>query len=281
MRPNPLLALKLLTLDGNRTGVLFVFEHVELVPCAGGTVKSEHRNRRGWTRFIDALSALVEHGLDASAVLTCEHGISHAKGSCFDKHVGHVTTALVQAALHHRAQSTLPGVCHEIQHLCLEQHLFEQFVDVGAKLGRDLLTLVFSTPVLHENVHLGELLLDAVGVGRIAVHLVDRKNHGDLRSLGVVDCFLRLWHDTVIRGNHDDGQVRDLGATRTHGRKGLVTRGVEKGHFLSALQLHGVGTDVLGDAAGLTRNDVRLAHKIQQRRLPMVNVAHDRHDRRT
>ena len=40
-----------------------------------------------------------------------------------------------------------------------------------------------------------------------------------------------------------------------------------------------VGADVLGDAAGLAGRDLGLADRVEQRRLAVVDVAHDRHDR--
>jgi hypothetical protein len=42
-----------------------------------------------------------------------------------------------------------------------------------------------------------------------------------------------------------------------------------------------VGTDVLGDAAVLAGDDVRVAERIQQPGLTVVNVTHDGDDRRT
>ena len=41
-----------------------------------------------------------------------------------------------------------------------------------------------------------------------------------------------------------------------------------------------VGADVLGDAAGLALGDLGLAHRVEQRGLAVVDVAHDRDDRR-
>ena len=41
-----------------------------------------------------------------------------------------------------------------------------------------------------------------------------------------------------------------------------------------------VGADVLRDAAGLARDDLGLADRVEQRRLAVVDVAHDRDDRR-
>ena len=44
--------------------------------------------------------------------------------------------------------------------------------------------------------------------------------------------------------------------------------------------VHLVGADVLGDAAGLAGHDLGLADGVEQRGLAVVDVAHDRHDRR-
>jgi hypothetical protein len=41
-----------------------------------------------------------------------------------------------------------------------------------------------------------------------------------------------------------------------------------------------VGADVLRDAAGFAHRDARLADRVEQRRLAVVDVAHHRHDRR-
>ena len=143
------------------------------------------------------------------------------------------------------------------------------------------MALVLASPILHEDVQLRQLLLDAVGVGCVSIDLVDGKNHGDFCRLGVVDGFLGLRHDAVVRGNHNDGQVRHLGAARTHRREGLVTRRIQERHLLATVQLHGVGTNVLGDASSLSRNDIGFAHKVEQRRLAVVDVTHDRDDGRT
>ena len=49
---------------------------------------------------------------------------------------------------------------------------------------------------------------------------------------------------------------------------------------LTVVVAHLVGTDVLGDAAGLTRDHLGLADGIQERRLAVVDVAHNRDHRR-
>lgn len=63
-----------------------------------------------------------------------------------------------------------------------------------------------------------------------------------------------------------------------------MTRGVDEGDAtLFVVHLGGdlVGTDVLGDATGLARDDVRLADGIEEAGLTVVDVTHDGDDRRT
>ena len=95
----------------------------------------------------------------------------------------------------------------------------------------------------------------------------------------MVDGLDRLRHDAVVSSDDEDSDIRDLGAARTHGREGLMARRVEEDDLL-ALAVDLVGTDVLRDAAGLVRLDVRVADAVEQRRLAVVDMAHDRDDRR-
>ena len=56
-----------------------------------------------------------------------------------------------------------------------------------------------------------------------------------------------------------------------------MARGVQEGDG-AALDVHGIGAYMLGDAAGLARGDVRLADIVEQAGLAVVNVAHDAGD---
>ena len=71
----------------------------------------------------------------------------------------------------------------------------------------------------------------------------------------------------------------DWRAAGAHGGERLVARRVEEGDRL-AVVVDLVGADVLRDAAGLARGDLGLADRVQQRRLAVVDVAHDGDDRR-
>ena len=138
----------------------------------------------------------------------------------------------------------------------------------------NFLTLVVAAPIFHEDVHVGELGADTLGICVGFVNLGDGKDHGYASGLGVVDGLDGLRHHSIVSGHHDDTQVRDLGTTGTHGGEGLVTRGVQERDLTTVGKTYLVSTDVLCD----TGNDVGLADVVLQRGLTMVNVTHDCND---
>ena len=113
------------------------------------------------------------------------------------------------------------------------------------------------------------------------INLVDRKDNRHTGCRSMVDRFDGLRHHTVVCCYNDDGDIGHLRTTGTHGCKGFVTRCIEERDTTAARQLHVVGTNVLGNTARFTGNHVRIADVVQQRCLTMIDVTHDRDDRRT
>ena len=144
-------------------------------------------------------------------------------------------------------------------------------------LGRNFAHDGLAAPLLGHEAVLGELLHDPVGVGVFLIDLVHRHEDGDIGSLSVVDGLHGLGHDTVICRHHQNGNIRDHSAAGTHGRKRLMARRIQKRDGL-AVNLHLIGADVLGNAAGLAGGNGRIADGIQQRGLAVVHVAHDHHN---
>ncbi len=60
-----------------------------------------------------------------------------------------------------------------------------------------------------------------------------------------------------------------------------MARGIEKRDVVSTRRRDLVGANVLRDSAGLARHDVRFADVVEERRLPVIDVAHDRYDGRS
>lgn len=67
-------------------------------------------------------------------------------------------------------------------------------------------------------------------------------------------------------------------APRAHGREGGVAGRVQK-RDRTAWRGHVIGTDMLGNGAGLASRHLRLADVVQQRGLAVIDMAHDRDDR--
>jgi hypothetical protein len=78
----------------------------------------------------------------------------------------------------------------------------------------------------------------------------------------VVDGLLGLGLDAVVGRDNDHREVGHVGAAGAHGGESLVARRVEEGHDLVVV-VDLVGADVLGDAAGLARGHLGLAHGVQ------------------
>ena len=95
----------------------------------------------------------------------------------------------------------------------------------------------------------------------------------------MIDRFLRLRHDAVVGRDDEDDDVGDARAARAHHRERFVTGRVEE-HDVAVVDLHRVGADVLRDAAGFALGDARRTDRVEQRRLAVVDVAHDGDDRR-
>ena len=161
-----------------------------------------------------------------------------------------------------------------------EQHLLEQVFEVRLLLGRDVRELDGSAPVLRLKAFGGEVGLDAVRIGVRHVHLVHGDDDRDAGGAGVGDRLLGLGHHAVVGSDDEDGDVRHLRAAGAHRGERFVARRIEESD-LAAVDLGLVGADVLRDPAGLGLDDRGLANRIEQRRLAVVDVAHDRHDRRT
>ena len=129
---------------------------------------------------------------------------------------------------------------------------------------------------------LRELAIDLVDVGRRVdvgqVDLVERHHDRHAGRLGVGDGLDGLGHHTVVGGDDQDDDVGDVGASGTHRGERLVARRIDE-RDRAAVGLDLVSADVLGDAAALGIDDVRLANPVQERRLAVVDVAQDRDDR--
>ena len=208
------------------------------------------------------------------------------EGTALDDDVGDRTATAVEVRLDGDTLGLHVRVDHELVaelDVGREEHLLQQRLDIGALLGGDVDEHGVAAVLLGDQTVLGELATDLVRGRALLVDLVHRDHDRDLGGLGVVDRLHRLRHDTVVGGHDQDGDVGGLGTTGTHGGERLVTRGIQQGQqtlLVVDLHRHLVGTDVLGDAAGLAATDVGLADRVQQSGLTVVDVTHHGDHRR-
>ena len=103
----------------------------------------------------------------------------------------------------------------------------------------------------------------------------------------VIDSFDRLRHDSIIGGDDQHDNIGGLRASRTHSGKCFVAGRIEE-HNLAAVgrrlfvrDAHLVSANVLRNTAGFAFGDAGRANRVEQCRLTVVHVAHDRNHRRT
>src|SRR5690606_10044899 len=103
---------------------------------------------------------------------------------------------------------------------------------------------------------------------------VDSKHNWNTSCLSMAYRLLSLWHHIIISCNYDDGHISYLSTTCTHRRKGLVTRCIKEGDFLTIFQGYTIGTNVLCNTSTLSGNYILFTDIIQQRCFTVVNVTH-------
>ena len=257
----------------------------KLSPAPGTLVRPRTRTGVDGTRLLDVVAVVVEHRPDTAVRVADDHRVADAQRAALDQDGRDGAAAAVEVGLDRDALRVLLRVGPQVERgVGGEDDGLQQAVDVQALLGGDVDEHGVAAVLLGHQAVLGELTAHLGRVGALDVDLVDRDHDRHVGRLGVVQRLDRLRHHTVVGRDHEDRDVGRLGTTGTHGGERLVTRGVDEGDLaLFAVDLGGdlVGTDVLGDAAGLARDDVRLADRVEQSGLTVVDVTHDGHDRRT
>src|SRR5205085_10193392 len=104
-------------------------------------------------------------------------------------------------------------------------------------------------------------------------------NNRHFGSLGMVNGFTGLRHDTIVSRYDNDGDMGDMSASSTHSSKCFVTWRIQEGYLL-AIDLNLVSADMLGDPTCFSGRYFGFTYRIKERRFPMVYVPHNRDNRR-
>ena len=172
------------------------------------------------------------------------------------------------------------GLALELLEVGDDEDRVEQVVEALLGLGRHVDELGVAAPVGGLQVELRHLGAHARRVGALLVDLVDRDEDRDVGGAGVVDRLAAVCGMTPSSAATTMTAMSATCAPRARMAVNASWPGrVEEGDR-PAVVVDLVGADVLRDAAGLARGDLGLADGVEQRRLAVVDVAHDRHDRR-
>ena len=188
--------------------------------------------------------------------------------------------AAIDSRLEHGACRATVDAGLERAHVCREQHHLEEMLDARPHARRHRHADDIAAELLGNEAMGHQVGLHALGARAWKVDLVDRHEDRHARRLRVVDGFDGLRHDAVGGGDDEDDNVSHLSAAAPHRREGRVARRVDERDRL-VMHANLVGTNGLRDAAGLAGRDVRLADRVEQRRLAVVDMPHDGDDRRT
>ena len=267
---------------GDRAGDLVARCDPELVAGQRHVVEPEHLDRHRRPGFGDLQAVLVEHRADATPGVARDDGVADVQRAFFDERGDDGTATRVQVGLEHVRLGRLLRVGDEVfgdLDVGHEQQRVEELFDADTRGRGDVEDDRLTAPLLRHELLLGQLLPHPGRVGVLAVGLRDRHDDRDFGRTGVRDRLHRLRHHTVVGRDHEDRDVGDLRAARPHGGERLVARRVDEGDAtIAAIDL--VRADRLGDAAGFAGDDVGVSDRVEQRRLAVVDVTHDRDHRR-
>ena len=127
---------------------------MELITGRGRTIQSENDGRFGRFGRFYTLVAHVEHGLDASPARSGDDVITHPERTIADQNRRDISTSLIQTRLDDATRRTAIGISFQVKHVGLEEYFLQQFVDTYTFFRTNFLTLVFSTPLFNQQVHL-------------------------------------------------------------------------------------------------------------------------------
>ena len=238
-----LLTLQLFTFVGNVTSLLFRINHMESITCRRSTVQPQNQYRFGRTGLLDALVTFIKHSFHLTITSTSQDYIAHFQRTVCHQHSSHITASLVQRRFNDRTGCLAVGISLQIQHFSFQQYFFQQIMYTCTFLCRNILRLILTTPLFHQEVHGSQFFLNLIRIGVRLIHLINSKYDRHTGSHSMIN--------------------RHFRTTGTHSGKCLVTRSIQECNMTSVFQFHIVSTDMLGDTPCLTGNYICFTNIVQ------------------
>ncbi len=222
---------------------------------------------------------IIEQSAHSAPGRARNHDVANVQRTALHEDGADRTAAALELGFDNDAFRRAMRIGAKVQNFGLQMDRFQKLVEIGALQCRHRHFERVAAHALYDDFLRQEIGAHAARIGLRLVDLVDRDDHRNLGSLGVIDRLDRLRHDAVVGRNDEHDDVRHLGAAGAHRREGFVAWRVDERDLVAVRRHDLIGADVLRDAAGLAGHDVRRANRIEQRCLAVVDVTHDRHDR--
>ena len=256
----------------------FVLDDGELIARFRSGVEAQHLDRHRRPSRIDIRAVIVEQRSDAAPSRTGDDDIADMQRAALNENRADGTTSALELRFDDDTFRGARRVRLEVEDFGLQVDGFKQLVEVRPLQRRHRHFERFATHAFDNDFLRQEIGAHAIGIGLRLVDLVDRNDDRNLRGLGVIDRLDRLRHDAVVGRNDQNDDVRHLGAARTHGGERFVARRIDERDLVAVRGFDLIRADMLRDAAGFARDDIRGPDRIEQRRLAVVDVTHDRDD---
>ena len=205
---------------------------------------------------------------------TAHDEIARMQSAVLNQYRANVAAAFVDARFDYGAEAFLLGIRFQIEDFGLKRQAFEQLGDPFALERADGDAHDVTAPFFSDQLVLGQLALDALGIGALLIDLVDGDDDRHTGSPGVIDRFHRLRHDAVVGSDHQNDQVRDRSTASAHGGKGSVSGGVQEDDRPGG-GFDAISADMLCNSARFACGYIGLANAIEQRGLAVIDVTHD------
>ena len=201
------------------------------------------------------------------------------QGPALHQNGGNGATTHIKLSFDNGALCSPSRIGLKLKDLGLQRDRFQQFIKTLPGDRRHFHVLHFTGHLLNDYFVLQQLGAHFVGISLWFVDLVDRHDHRHFGRLGMVDRLNRLRHHRIVCRHNQHNNVCHLRTTGPHGCKRRVARSIQEAQDRTTVGFHLIGPDMLGDAAGLSVDNLGIPDRIQNRGLAVVHVTHTRDHR--
>ena len=140
-------------------------DHLEGVAHFGQRIQAQHFGGHGRFGFAQRLAAIVEHGAHLAEYRAADEIIAHMQRSVAHQHGGHGAAPAIELRFEHRADGRAIGIGLEVLQVGHQQNHFQQQIEIGLGPGGNGNHHDIAAPILRQQTTIGQLLLDALGLG--------------------------------------------------------------------------------------------------------------------